>query len=143
MLGEFENDAYDFAENRVYTGVLYFYYYLSTFLFVIHLLNMLIAIMGEAFAENNKIKQRQKIQSHLKLVLDNLWMTDVIKDSSRVKYLIVSFTSQEEDEDEDQLSTIAQKTHEMGNYIKKEMDNQSKTLMNMRTRIENIANSLY
>jgi len=58
MLGEFENDAYDFAENRVYTGVLYFYYYLSTFLFVIHLLNMLIAIMGEAFAENNKIKQR-------------------------------------------------------------------------------------
>jgi len=70
-------------------------------------------------------------------------MKDVIKDSSKIKYLIVSLTSQEENDEDDALGVVAQKQRHLGDYIKKEMDSQSKVIQNMRTRIDNIANSLY
>ena len=55
-LGEFGIDDYEYGGNTVYSIMLHIYFYAASFFFVIHLLNMLIAIMSEAFSENNKIK---------------------------------------------------------------------------------------
>jgi len=57
-LGEIKNAGYHYGDNTLYTVMLYVYFYLASFFFVIHLLNMLIAIMSEAFSENNQIKQK-------------------------------------------------------------------------------------
>ena len=73
---------------------------------MIHLLNMLIAIMGEVFTENNEKKKMLQSKNHLQLVLDNMWMNDVIKDRKKIKYLIVAHSSQEDKDEEDLLKSV-------------------------------------
>jgi len=55
----------------------------------------------------------------MKLVLDNLWMKGVIKDSSRIKYLVVGFTSQEEDQEDNVLTQIEHGQKDISDYVKK------------------------
>ena len=64
-LGEFDIDGYQLGENKFQRAILSIYFLLATFLFVIHLLNMLIAIMGEVFTENNEKKKMLQSKNHL------------------------------------------------------------------------------
>jgi hypothetical protein len=68
----------------------------ASFLLLIHLLNMLIAIMGETFAQNNEIKKKSQIRNHLRFVLDNSWMQPIVE-KEKITYLITSFLSKEDD----------------------------------------------
>jgi len=77
-LGEFSTDDFENDGNRWERLILRAYFLIATFIFVIHMLNMLIAIMGEVFTENNEISSMQQTRSHLQLVLDNMWMNDAI-----------------------------------------------------------------
>ena len=99
-LGEFDVDGFDHGqdrgENKFQKAILNVYFLLATFLFVIHLLNMLIAIMGEAFNVNSEKKHMLQSKYHLQLVLDNMWMSDVIKDRKKIKYLVVASANQED-----------------------------------------------
>ena len=54
-LGEFGLDDYELGESNVYPWFMV-YFILASFMLLIHLLNMLIAIMGETFSNNNEIK---------------------------------------------------------------------------------------
>jgi len=58
-LGEFGTDAFETGDSVPLTVILKLYFALASFLLLIHLLNMLIAIMGETFAANNEIKHQQ------------------------------------------------------------------------------------
>ena len=82
-----------------------FYFIAATFLFLIHLLNMLIAIMGETFAKNNEIQDQVMIKSHLAFVIDNLWIS-AIKNKEQVKYVIACFSMDEDLDEEDLLINI-------------------------------------
>ena len=73
-LGEFSADDYGMGDQKVQKIILTIYFLFATFFFVIHLLNMLIAIMGEAFSSNNEIKYMQQTKNHLQFVMDNLYM---------------------------------------------------------------------
>ena len=66
------------------------YFILASFMLLIHLLNMLIAIMGETFSNNNEIKHKTTIQSHLRFVLNNWWRRP-IPNEKKVVYLITAF----------------------------------------------------
>ena len=59
-LGDFQNDMYKVSavdgEDGDYKSILLFFWYIASFLLQIHLCNMLIAIMGETFSQNNEIK---------------------------------------------------------------------------------------
>ena len=114
-LGEFDIDSYANGDHKVQYFFLMSYFFLASFLFVIHLLNMLIAIMGEVFAENNEKKKMLQTKNHLQLVLDNMWMSDVIKDRKKIKYLIVAHSSQEDKDEEDLLNSVIQKQTEVQN----------------------------
>jgi hypothetical protein len=70
--------------------MLWLLFVVATFILMIHLLNMLVAIMGEAFARLNEVKDMQQIRSHLRFVLDNQFM-DPIKDKEKISYLITAF----------------------------------------------------
>jgi len=72
-LGEFGFD--DFKKGDETQGVwLWLYFVIASFVILVHLMNMLIAVMGETFSSNNEVKDRLKTQSHLRFVVDNLWM---------------------------------------------------------------------
>lgn len=53
-LGEFNLEDYDLGGNPFDIAVLWILFIAASFVLLIHLLNMLIAIMGESFAQNNE-----------------------------------------------------------------------------------------
>jgi len=57
-LGEFNVEEYDLG-NGSQALILWVFFMLASFLLVIHFLNMLIAIMGETFSQNNETKRIQ------------------------------------------------------------------------------------
>ena len=75
--------------------VLWILFALASFLLLLHLLNMLIAIMGETFAVNNEVKQVQQLKAHLTFVIENWWI-DPIEEKNKIKYLICAFLKDEE-----------------------------------------------
>ena len=57
--------------------MLYLVFCLTTFMIMIHYLNMLIAIMGNTFEVRKAIQEEIKTQSHLRFVLDNWFLLRV------------------------------------------------------------------
>ena len=53
------------GDQNIQKIILTIYFLFATFFFMIHLFNMLIAIMGEAFSANNEIKYMQQTKNHL------------------------------------------------------------------------------
>ena len=51
-------------------------YISAQFTMLIHLLNMLIAIMGETFGSRNEVAEQIKIKDHLAFVMDNWYLKD-------------------------------------------------------------------
>jgi len=86
-LGEFDTDQY--YDNEM-TPVLIILFVGLSFFMCLHLLNMLIAIMGESFAQNNENKEAKKKMSQLAFVVDNWWI-DPIKNKEKIVYLIAAF----------------------------------------------------
>lgn len=104
-LGEFNLEDYDLGGNKYDYFVLWMLFVAASFVLLIHLLNMLIAIMGESFAQNNEQKAVRRSQSHLRFVLDNMWF-DAIENKSKMIYLITSFLSEEDSENVEILHTL-------------------------------------
>ena len=72
---------------------------------LIHLLNMLIAIMGETFSKNNEIKEVQMAKSHLSFVMDNWWI-DPIKDKEKIRYIIAAELKDDDNEETEILMEL-------------------------------------
>lgn len=89
-------------------GILKGLYILSTFMLLIHLLNMLIAMMGESFGEFNSIKAQIKVRDHLSFVMDNWYLNDLSigKDIKFMKYIVTAFLVKGEDEDNEMLKNV-------------------------------------
>jgi len=103
-LGEFGFD--DFKKGDKTMGKwLWLYFLIASFVILVHLMNMLIAVMGETFSSNNEVKDRLKTQSHLRFVVDNLWM-NAIEDKEKITYLIAAFVKEEENEDVEMLKEV-------------------------------------
>lgn len=66
---------------------------------------MLIAIMGETFAQNNEIKKKAQIRNHLRFVLDNSWMQPIVE-KEKITYLITSYLSQEDNHESEVIKEI-------------------------------------
>jgi hypothetical protein len=75
-LGEFDTDLY--LDNSM-TPALMILFTLMSFFMCIHLLNMLIAIMGDIFYNNQTNKEAKKKMNQLAFVVENWWI-DPIKD---------------------------------------------------------------
>lgn len=66
---------------------------------------MLIAIMGDTFSQNNEKKYIQSIRTHLSFVLLN-WWREPLEDKERIKYLIMGFAKEEENEEAEMLQKL-------------------------------------
>ena len=103
-LGDFNTDDYGMGDGS--SGwILWLLFITSSFILLIHLLNMLIAIMGETFAQNNEIKKKAQIRNHLRFVLDNSWM-EPIENKDKITYLITSYLSTESNHESEVIKDI-------------------------------------
>jgi DNA recombination-dependent growth factor C len=92
--------------------VLWLLFIVTSFVMLIHLLNMLIAIMGESFSQNNEVRVIQQIRSHLRFVLGNLHVNP-LQNVESITYLITSWHRDDNIEDEEQLKNIQRDLAEM------------------------------
>jgi len=85
-------------------------------------MNMLIAIMGETFNQNNEVKKRAQVQAHLRFVIDNIWM-NALPNSQKISYLIAAFLNEEENDDVAILQTLKEDLANMNTAIRRNNQN--------------------
>jgi hypothetical protein len=101
-LGELGTDTYYLDEM---TPVLIILFLFMSFFMTIHLLNMLIAMMGESFAKNNEEGESKKKMSQLEFVVNN-WYIDPIKDKEQIVYIISAKACEEEDHSDERFDHV-------------------------------------
>lgn len=69
-LGEFDFDGYNGHEN--YTNILWYYFFVSTFLLQIIMVNMLIAIMADTFDKVKEFEQAYFIQDAIQIWAEHI-----------------------------------------------------------------------
>lgn len=65
-------------------------YIVMSFIMAVHLLNMLIAIMGQTFEENKEDELPNRVREHIKFILIN-WHLDPLKElkeKGQINYLV-------------------------------------------------------
>jgi hypothetical protein len=82
--GNFETDLYFDNPMSNYCVILYL---CLTFFLCVHLLNMLIAIMGETFKNNSQVAEAKRRISQLAFVVDNWWIYD-IPNREKIVYIV-------------------------------------------------------
>jgi hypothetical protein len=101
-LGELSTDTY---YNDSMQPVLVILFIFMSFFMTIHMLNMLIAMMGESFGKNNEEGEAKKKMSQLEFVVNN-WYFDPIKNKERVVYIISAKSLMFDDESDHRLDAI-------------------------------------
>jgi hypothetical protein len=87
---------------------------LSSVLIIVHLLNMLIAIMGNTFSERAEVGSQIMSRDHLRFVIDNWILMDVaFKDKKLLKYIICAFQANDDDDKQEILTELKDEQNEM------------------------------
>lgn len=92
-------------------------YAFACVIIIIHLLNMLIAIMGNTFSERTEVGSLIMTKDHLRFVMDNWELRQLAFDLPKIKYIICAFSA-EEDEGEGILDEIKNEVVNMSNDLK-------------------------
>ena len=108
-LGEFDTGSYYNNEMQPWLFILFMG---LSFFMCIHLLNMLIAIMGDSFASNNEVKEAKKKISQLQFVVENWWL-DPIKDPQNIVYLVAAFEINDDDQDQEKLEKLNERVSDL------------------------------
>ena len=91
-LGQLTTD--DYPDNAM-TPILSVLFVLLSFFMCVHMLNMLIALMGQSFDSNAKVSESNKKISQLEFVVNNWWIHP-IKDKGDIVYFVAAFTMDDE-----------------------------------------------
>jgi hypothetical protein len=105
-LGEIMTDTFDLGlgSQKPYLFLLNIF---AQFILLIHMLNMLIAIMGNTFSQRNEVADQIKMKDHLGFVIDNWYlMSYALGDTKQIKYIITAFHANEEEDDNEMLQNI-------------------------------------
>lgn len=99
VLGAADRSAYSYGKSSQSTA-LYTLYAIATFIMLIHLTNMLIAIMGETFSNRREVADQTRQKDHLRFVVDNWHLGNLsFEDMSKVQYIIAAFHIDDEEND--------------------------------------------
>ena len=95
-----DDDNYSKTTNAFTEMVLWILFFLATFLVLVHMLNMLIAVMTDTFTVNNESEQETKMKEHLQFVMDNWWTLKKMDKTTKTKtnYLIAAWAYEEDEE---------------------------------------------
>ena len=101
-LGELSTDTY---YNDSMQPVLVILFIFMSFFMTIHMLNMLIAMMGESFGKNNEEGEAKKKMSQLEFVVNN-WYIDPIENKDRYVYIIAAMSNEEIDNTDEKFAHL-------------------------------------
>lgn len=105
-LGGGGSDSFNIGDGSQ-SKYLYILYISAQFILLIHLLNMLIAIMGETFGNRNEVAEQIKIRDHLAFVIDNWYLKDFsLGDIKQINYIITAFAIEETEDDNEILNNL-------------------------------------
>ena len=85
--------------------ILYILFVAVALFMLTHLLNMLIAIMGQSFDSNAVIADSNRKISQLEFVVNNWWIHP-IKDKNEIVYFVSAFAIKDDDDKEGKLENV-------------------------------------
>jgi len=89
-----------------HTILLWVLFIMTSFVLILHMLNMLVAIMGNTFANNTEVEAQNKMKSKLRFVIDNWWIDAIGQEKHRICYLVAALFNEEDDEDVEILKDV-------------------------------------
>ena len=104
-----KQDAF-YTGNQEETFFLRVLYYLATFILIVHLLNMLIALMGNQLSANTENQNAMKLQERLKFVLDKWAYKNIVSRELKqndIKYIICAFVPEQDNKHQSVLKEIS------------------------------------
>ena len=102
--------------------ILYTMFVIASFIMIIHLLNMLIAIMGNTFGERTEVSNLIQVRDHLKFVMDNWHENDTeFKNKDQIKYIITAFNQHEDQNQDENISELSKEIHENNDQTQKQI----------------------
>lgn len=100
---------------------------------MIHLMNMLIAIMGNTFAIRNEVIAEVKCQDHLKFVIDNWFLLNwAYRDLNKLNYVVAAFSQVNKQGPDEQEQEVTETHQELGGKVDLILDNQNRSQFKMR-----------
>lgn len=102
------------------------FYILAQFFMIIHLLNLLIAIMGETFANCKEVGHLVKVRDHLSFIIDNWYLNSIsIPNRDSIVFIVTAFlvnTGNQNDNElvselKDQISAHRQEVQDVQSLI--------------------------
>ena len=103
-LGEIFADDDNFSKgNKQQQGYLWVLFILATFVIIVTMMNMLIAIMGDTFVKSSEVAEQNTNREHLQFVMDHWYMQP---HTQQLNYLIAAFLIEEVDEDVEILEEL-------------------------------------
>ena len=140
VMGETGVDDYNFSKGNQpsHTTILWAYFMILTLIVCVHMLNMLIAIMGESFSENKESEQINRIREHLKFVLYN-WMLDPLREEKScdaTNYLLSAMLKTKMAE-QDEMERIYENLEDMTEHKDTSLDAVLFDIQNIRDKMYN------
>ena len=112
-LGGGDTESFELGDAKQYnylTGL----YIAAQFTMLIHLLNMLIAIMGDTFGKRNEVAEQIKIKDHLAFVIDNWYLKDYsLGDPKQINYIITAFHVHNHEEKNEVLEKLQEQVEDV------------------------------
>lgn len=93
---------------------LWFFFCIATFFFIIVMMNMLVAIMGEVFTKNYEIEEQNVLRTKLRFVIDN-WIISPFdnKQKTQIQYLVAAMLNDNEEEETEAIKELNEKVTDL------------------------------
>jgi len=100
-LGEVGNfDFYERGDNPSHIQILWTLFVICSFIIIVHMMNMLIAVMGQVQGEYLDNEMQVILKNKLNFVITNWKYVDPIgSDKQHINYLIAAIVNEEDDDD--------------------------------------------
>lgn len=105
---------------------------------LIHLLNMLIAIMGETFQVRSTVAESIRVKDHLSFVVDNWHLSDYVlkEERKKIRYIVTAMSSTEDQFDES--SKLIERVENLESKLDDRFDKLNQTLVRTQLLVKQI-----
>jgi len=80
---------------------------------IVHMLNMLIAIMGSTYMSRSEVAHNIRTRDHLKFVINNWHLKSNFKDLDKMKYIVCAFVDHQPSGTDSQNQQLTEEIHSM------------------------------
>ena len=136
-LGEVGDTPFEIGETPQNKRSLWLVYLITTFTLLVHMVNMLVAIMSETFAKNREFSDQIILKSKLRFVIDNWSIKDDAfgKDRLKINYLVAALLNEDDDEEIEIIKDIQDDFKQLKYHTKGRAEDIKVQLKKLRNRV--------